>query len=122
MAKKTVYVKNMHPTQTYREEFKGVKYAIGPKQAIKMDRRSALQFLGTTGTSSIEKGVVKNLEIIENENDVEEAPEVTKYVSNVDGREFDTQKELDNYLSTMNLEETGAAPLKDETVKVKNRR
>ena len=121
MAKKTVFVKNMHPTQTYKEEFKGVKYSIKPKQAIKMDRRSALQFLGTCGTSSIEKGIVKNLEIIENETELEEVEESTKFVSNVDGKEFDTQKDLEEYLSSLNPEEVGAAPLKDETDK-KNRR
>jgi hypothetical protein len=107
-------------SKTYKEEFKGKKLSIDPGKSITMDRYDAKQFLGTVGTSSIEGNVEKNLEIIKGPAPVEE--EKQEFVSHLDGKKFETQKDLDEHLASLNPEALGAEVLKDEDIDTKTKR
>ena len=109
----SVYVQVVNKgNKTYKEEFKGKQIEIPSGKSIKMVRSEAVQFLGSVGSSNIEKGIEKNLEIIYEstlENDQNDV-----FVSHIDGKSFASQKELDAHLSSINPEEAGAEVLKDE--------
>ena len=106
-----VTVKN-EGSKTYTEEFKGKKISIPSKGSIKMVKSEAVQFIGTVGTSNIEKGIEKNLVMIRG-TPTPDVEEPTKFISHIDGREFDSQEELDKHLKSINPEALGAAVLED---------
>lgn len=99
--------------KTYKEEFKGKMIELAPGKSIKMERTEAVQFVGSVGSSNVEKGIEKNLEIIRGPIPVPEAID-QKFVSHLDGKVFDTQKELDDHLKSINPEDKGATVLQDD--------
>jgi hypothetical protein len=108
-------------SKTYTEEFKGKKLSIAPNKSITMERYEAKQFIGTVGTSSIEGNVEKNLEIVYGPLPVQEETQV-EFVSHLDGKKFETQKDLDEHLASLNPEALGAEVLKDEDIDTKTKR
>lgn len=105
---------------TYKEEFKDKTYVVKPNGFIILSRRDAIQFLGSVGTSSIEKGIEKNFEIEDYEDEVLEVEEKEdiegEFVSNVDGKKFRTQEELDKHLNSFDPNTLGAETLVDDEV------
>jgi hypothetical protein len=101
-----VYVINDGDT-VYTERFQGNTITIKPKEKIKMERHAAVQFLSQMSAP----GFIDENEHVDPNRPQEkrlrmqaidgEAPEVRKAVCNLDGKEFDTDEELQRYLKSV---------------------
>lgn len=98
----------------YTETFKGDKVTIPAGKAIKMSRRDAVQFRGQYGGSADgdpTRPKIKNLimlpikeinpDLVAGELKDLAAPVAKTYICNYDGREFDSQEELDEHLEAI---------------------
>lgn len=112
--KEPVEVINRH-TEEYVEVFDDETIRIPAGGRVVMNRRQAVRFLGIHPGMDAKKGTmkIKNLDIIPlAKGAVEAAP---KFICNVDGLEFSTQKELDEHTRLVH----GGQQYKDERLEKK---
>lgn len=112
---KQAYVLNKGDS-TYKEFFKGNTIVIKPGEKVKMQRREAIAFLSQISPPDkqgypVEKKLVL-VPIDGNEKEEE------KFVCNLDGKEFDTQSDLDAYLAIV----SNKTVEKDDTGSIRRRR
>lgn len=87
-------------SETFVDSFRGKKIAIRPNEKIKMQRREAIAFLSTMSPKDPHdplRLVPKMLRIVP----IDDYKEVEKFICNLDGKEFDTQEQLDDYLKSV---------------------
>lgn len=101
-----VYVEN-YGSKTYEEIFRGKKITIPSRGRIKMARREAVAFIGTMSANGYvdEDGKFDNTKPAEKKLrmviDQSSKQEEQKPTCNLDGKEFDSDEELERYLKSV---------------------
>lgn len=115
---------NVHP---YREKFRGQEIFIAPKGSIEMDMNEAHLFLGTmppnieVDGSGIQKPTSYKMLRIEMGGAKAPAP-VSKFKCMADGKEFNSQAELDAYIAENHTETMVDEDAKEKVVAKKRGR
>lgn len=126
MAKWRVYNRHSHG-MTHKEKFKDDMIEIKPGEFVVMDYEDAVQFKGQffpmkrKPSGAEDPAGFKMIEIVPHEHE-EPVKDVARYVCHVDGKEFNSQKELDLYVKE-NFEDRifKDAVLDEEIVQAKRR-
>lgn len=98
-----VFVENLG-SKTYEDTFRERAISIPPGGRIEMQRREALIFLGMMSPPGRDGNPVeKKLRIVPKDGQPADREEEQKkeYICNLDGKKFDTQRELDDHLKTL---------------------
>jgi len=92
-----VYVEN-YGRERFSEEFRGETITLNPGERIKMQRREAITFLAQMSPTlpTETRPPPKELRMVPISGGEEK-----KHVSNLDGRKFDTEEELDKHLASV---------------------